>query len=146
MSLKYWPSGLKISWLLLSSTSVLLFWHYCKCIELKIVETYINIFALAYKWRKIKKRSPALAGVSQWIEHRPVNQRVTGWIPSQGTCLGCSQVSSKGHLRGNHTLVFLSLSFSLPSPLSKNKEIKSLKKKDLQIFINMVHIKINMIK
>ena len=23
-----------------------------------------------------------LAGIAQWIEHQPVNQRVTGWIPS----------------------------------------------------------------
>ena len=32
---------------------------------------------------------PALAGVAQWIECQPMNQRVTGSIPSQGTCLGC---------------------------------------------------------
>ena len=31
----------------------------------------------------------ALAGVAQWIECQPVNQRVTSSIPSQGTCLGC---------------------------------------------------------
>ena len=31
----------------------------------------------------------ALAGVAQWIEHWPVNQRVAGLIPSQGMCLGC---------------------------------------------------------
>ena len=31
----------------------------------------------------------ALAGVAQWIECPPANQRVTGLIPSQGTCLGC---------------------------------------------------------
>ena len=31
------------------------------------------------------------------------------------------QVFSRGHARGNHTLMFLSFSFSLPSPLSKNK-------------------------
>ena len=31
----------------------------------------------------------ALAGVAQWIECGPGNQRVTGLIPSQGTCLGC---------------------------------------------------------
>ena len=31
------------------------------------------------------------------------------------------QVSSMGRSRGNHTLIILSLSFSLPSPLSKNK-------------------------
>ena len=29
-----------------------------------------------------------LAGVAQWIEHGPANQRVAGLIPSQGTCLG----------------------------------------------------------
>ena len=31
----------------------------------------------------------ALAGVAQWIECRPVNRRVTGSIPTQGTFLGC---------------------------------------------------------
>ena len=30
-----------------------------------------------------------LAGVAQWIGCQPVNQRVAGSIPSQGTCLGC---------------------------------------------------------
>ena len=39
------------------------------------------------------------------------------------------QVSSMGYTRGNHTLMFLSLSFSLLSPLSKNKINKILKKK-----------------
>ena len=32
---------------------------------------------------------PALAGVAHWTEHRPVNNRVSGLIPSQGTCLSC---------------------------------------------------------
>ena len=31
----------------------------------------------------------ALAGVAQWIECQPANQRAAGSIPSQGTCLGC---------------------------------------------------------
>ena len=31
------------------------------------------------------------------------------------------QVPSGGYVRGNHTLIFLSLSFFLPFPLSKNK-------------------------
>ena len=30
-----------------------------------------------------------LAGMAQWNEHRPVNWKVAGLIPSQGTCLGC---------------------------------------------------------
>ena len=59
----------------------------------------------------------ALAEVAQWIECGPVNQRVSSLIPSQATCLG----PQCGVLRGNHTLMFLSLSYSFPSPLSKNK-------------------------
>ena len=31
----------------------------------------------------------ALAGVAQWIELWPANQRVAGLIPSQGTWPGC---------------------------------------------------------
>ena len=63
----------------------------------------------------------ALAGVAQWIECRPENQRVAGSIPSQGTCLGY-HVPGRGHVRGNHTLMFLSLpSSSLPHSLKINK-------------------------
>ena len=36
-----------------------------------------------------RKLNGALAGVAQWIEHGPVKQRVSGSIPSQGTCPGC---------------------------------------------------------
>ena len=35
------------------------------------------------------KKKKALASVAQWRECRPMNQGVTGLIPSQGTCLGC---------------------------------------------------------
>ena len=34
------------------------------------------------------KSASALAGVAQWTERWPVNQRVIGSIPGQGTCLG----------------------------------------------------------
>ena len=61
------------------------------------------------------------AGIAQWIECGPVNQRVACSIPSQGTCLGCGPSPQLGCSRGNHTLMFLSLSLSFPSPLSKNK-------------------------
>ena len=46
--------------------------------------------------------------------------RAHAWIVGQFPCL-------PGGARGNHTLMFLSLSFSLPSLLSKNKYTKSLK-------------------
>ena len=39
--------------------------------------------------RHIKRENIFLAGVAQWIECQPSNQRVTGSIPSQGTGLGC---------------------------------------------------------
>ena len=31
----------------------------------------------------------ALAGVAQWVECGPTNQRIAGLVPSQGTCLVC---------------------------------------------------------
>ena len=37
----------------------------------------------------MKNPGRAPAGVAQWIECRPVNQRVPSSLPSQGTCLGC---------------------------------------------------------
>ena len=35
------------------------------------------------------RKVEALAVVAQWIELWPVNQKVTGSIPSQGTSQGC---------------------------------------------------------
>ena len=67
------------------------------------------------------KGNCSLATIAQWIEHGPAKQRVAGSIPSQGTCLGWGQLPRTGCARGNHTLVFLILFFSFPSPLSKNK-------------------------
>ena len=37
----------------------------------------------------IKNTNLALAGVAQWIERQTAKQRITGSIPSQGTCLDC---------------------------------------------------------
>ena len=43
------------------------------------------------------------------------------WSPYRAHAWVVGQVPSRGSARSNHTLMFLSLSFSLPSPLSKNK-------------------------
>ena len=57
----------------------------------------------------------ALAGVAQWTECRPVNQRVAPLIHSWGIGLGCEPGAQLEHARGKHTLMFLSsLSPSLP--------------------------------
>ena len=63
----------------------------------------------------LEQAPTALTGLAQWIKCQPVNQSVSGLIPSQGTCLGCGPGPQWGHTRGNHTLMFL----SLPSPLNK---------------------------
>ena len=74
--------------------------------------------ALGWREHLSKKCGFCPTGVAQWVECWPVNQRVSGSIPSQGTCLGCG-------LRGN-PLMFLShidvsLPFSLPLSLKINK-------------------------
>ena len=57
---------------------------------------------------------PGLCGVD-WVP--AFEPKVTDLIPCQGTFLGEGQVSSRWCSRGNHTLIFLFLSFSLPFPL-----------------------------
>ena len=41
-------------------------------------------------WRiHYQKYVVALAGVGQWFERQPVNQKVSGSVRGQGACLGC---------------------------------------------------------
>ena len=69
----------------------------------------------------ILKSHFALTGVAQWIGHHSANQKVTGSIPSQSTLPGLWAWSPvEVRARGNQSM-FLSFSFSFPSPLSKNK-------------------------
>ena len=59
----------------------------------------------------------ALAGVAQWIELGPVDQRVAGSIPIQGACLGWGPGPQWGACEKQpHVDVSLSFSF-LPAPL-----------------------------
>ena len=58
----------------------------------------------------------ALAGVAQWIEGQPVNQRVAGLIPSKGRCLGCRPGPQSGALK-KQPHIDVSLPLSFPSPL-----------------------------
>ena len=52
----------------------------------------------------------SLAGVAQWTECQPVNQRVAGSIPRQGTCLGCGPGPQwRAHERQPHIAVSLPL-------------------------------------
>ena len=69
-----------------------------------------------------------LSGLSAgvWTKGSPVQfpVRASAWV--------VGQVLSRGRSRGNHTLMFLSLSFSLS--LSKNKQTKSLRKKNMHSY------------
>ena len=53
--------------------------------------------------------------VAQWNEGQPVKQRVAVQFPARAHARVASQVPSSGCMRGNHTLMFLSL--LLPFPL-----------------------------
>ena len=70
----------------------------------------------------MQKHLPCIPGWCGSVDElRYVNQRAASLIPSEGTYLGCSQVPRRGRARGNHTLLFLCLSFSHPSRLKINK-------------------------
>ena len=75
----------------------------------------------------LKFSCTAMAGVTQWIECQPVNQRVVGSIPSQGTCLGYGtspQLWRGGGVSGGwerQPHIDVSLPLPLSSPISKNK-------------------------
>ena len=66
-----------------------------------------------------KSLSPALADVTQWIEHQPANLEVAGSIPSQGACLGCGPGPHLGECERHP--ISVSLPLFPPSPLSENK-------------------------
>ena len=72
-------------------------------------------------YMNIKIKLPALAGVAQWIERRPVNQRVGRSIPSRGTFLGCRPGPWLGAREKQPHIGVFSPSLSLPFCLKINK-------------------------
>ena len=63
-----------------------------------------------------KKYSPGLCGSVDWVlAYEPKGHQFN----SQSGYMPCGLLW--GHTRGNHTLMFLSLSFPIPCSLSKNK-------------------------
>ena len=67
--------------------------------------------------RCLKLLHSALAGVAQWIELGLQTKELPVQSPVRAHARVAGQVPSGSHVRSNHTLIFLSLSFSLPSPL-----------------------------
>ena len=96
-----------------SLTTKWLLQHRFKCVSCQVAALRCRNMFL--------KDTLALAGVAQWIEHRPANQRVTHAIPSQGTCLACRPGPQYRACERHHTLMFPSLSPSFPLSLKIKK-------------------------
>ena len=82
----------------------------------KDTHTHISIQA---SFSKVSRSAPA--GIAQWIECRLRTKGSLVGFPVRPHAWGVGQVPNWGCVRGNHTLMFLSPSFSLLPPLSKNK-------------------------
>ena len=82
----------------------------------------------------------ALAGMAQWIERWPANQRVTSWFPVGAHTWVAGQVPCRGHVRGNHTLMFPSLSPSFS--LCWKIHLKNLLNKRSMSGIHAIHINV----
>ena len=70
---------------------------------------------------KFKTWLVLLSGLSTSLRTKGSLVRFPVRAPRSRRTWGAGQVPSRGHMRGKHTLMFLSLSFSHPSPLFKNK-------------------------
>ena len=81
-----------------------------------------HIIIIQIQCKKLYKKSQILPWLV-WLSGLSASLRTKGLpvqFPVRAHAWVAGQVPSRGHVRGNHTLMFLS-SFSLPSPLSKNK-------------------------
>ena len=78
-----------------------------------------------------------LASLAQWVEYWPSKSKIAASVACQGACLGRGPCPLLGHVQEAtnrcffHISIFLSLSFSLSSDLSKiNKIFKKGKEPD----------------
>ena len=92
-------------------------WTFCTLDILRVtVPSFLKLIIVSWL---CKKMSLFLAGVAQWIEHRLWTKGSPVRSPVRAHAWVAGQVPSGGYVRGNQTLMFLSLSFSLSSLLSK---------------------------
>ena len=77
-----------------------------------------NWTSLGHRCSASLKAFYSLAGVAQWLECPPANQRVTGSIPGQGTCLGLGR-SPVGGVWESTTHWCFSPSFPLSLKINK---------------------------
>ena len=66
-----------------------------------------------------------LAGVAQWVECQPANQKVANLIPGHGRCLSCGPGPQLGACERQLIDVFLHIDVSLPFPSSLPLSVKN---------------------
>ena len=86
--------------------------------NIEILTLHNCISSITYIFKRL---TPAMAGVAQWIECGLWTKGSPVQFPVRAHAWVASQVPSGGHMRGNHTLLFLSLSPSLPLSLKISK-------------------------
>ena len=86
-----------------------------------------------------KKGDIAQAGVAQWIERGLGTKGSLVGFPVRAHAWVVGQVPSGGHVRGNHTLMFLSLLFSLKLNKILKSEFKNYFEQWKNILIGVLH-------
>ena len=123
---------------------------------LRYLETHLEDWAGEINWEckyfkqklphsviiNIQKHSPGWCGSVDWA---PACERKGCWLDSQGTCPGGGPDARLGVCEATHPcissiLMFLSLSFSLPSPLWINKTFNRLVSNTVRILHRIVYI------
>ena len=82
---------------------------------------YFERYFVALPNYHLNRVYPALAGMAQWIECRLRTKGSLVQFPVRAHAWVAGQVLSGDNARGNHTLMFLSFSSSLPLCLKINK-------------------------
>nr|KAF6490015.1 hypothetical protein HJG59_010389 [Molossus molossus] len=102
-----------------------------KVINRHLIERFSTGVLQETHWCATRIFKTALAGLAQWLEHRPAVQRDLGSVPAKGAYLGCSLSPVLVGLCGWQPLNVslsrqcFSLSLSLSFPLYLNKKWKN---------------------
>ena len=122
-----------IHWATPAQAVILYFWWTLKKLKIlalsfwtkSCLKSYILFFNILLTFLSllllIENMHLALAGIAQWIECGLGTKRSLVRFPVRAHAWVAGQVPSREHVRGNHTLIFFSLSFSLPLSLKINK-------------------------
>ena len=102
--------------------------HWTECVKFLVYNIYLPFLCnVSIKDFPLLPWLVWLSGLSAGLQ----TNELLVWFPVSAHARVVGQVPSWGHVKGNHTLMFLSLSFSLPFPLSK--QINKIFKKNMKI-------------